>query len=572
MTRVSESSDPDLVCANQALNNIIYPLTSLEPYHYQNEIDWAVGGKSGTWYLYFQSLRVVGYLANAAEISGDAHYLEKAAEIIESWYDFHHDNDEPPFLAWYDHTVADQSWHVMHFLRAYQSLQDVHLPDSLFGKVYIMLEQHGNWLLDEENYHANNHRLMASIALTQLGLTLPDLDDSGLWKETGVIRIKERIEDDLSMENVHLEHSAFYHRLFLELVLQIEEYLGTKGLALFEPGNRTVEELKQYVAYMVKPNRRLPMIGDTSDDVMKNDYDYPWIMYSLSDGEEGIKPPSNSMVYPGAGVAIFRDEWKSGENFTRTTYVMLQAGFHSTTHKHADDLGFILYSHGEDIFVGPGVYAYDRCKYRQYVRSAQAHNTLTVDGKSYALSSGNAGKADITAYRLEAAFDFVQGSHVMYKGITLKRGIIFVRPGTILVIDEALSESEHSIQQIWNLSPAAHDLGFDDSGASFSVGENGVSVEIRQFHPATGVNHYYGQEEPVRGFISPHQRELVPVHQLEFESYGSGVVFVTQISVTGPDEDVPAIEVDLDDPYRNIVVRYSDGTTLTINLDSVLQN
>jgi hypothetical protein len=86
----------------------------------------------------------------------------------------------------------------------------------------------------------------------------------------------------------------------------------------------------------------------------------------------------------------------------------------------------------------------------------------------------------------------------------------------------------------------------------------------------TGVNHYYGQEGPVRGFISPRQGQLVPVHQLEFDSYGSGIIFVTQISVTGPDEDVPAIVVDLDAPYQDIVVHHGDGTTLTVNLDSIL--
>ena len=109
------------------------------------------------------------------------------------------------------------------------------------------------------------------------------------------------------------------------------------------------------------------------------------------------------------------------------------------------------------------------------------------------------GKAGIAAYRLEDAFDFVQGSHTMYDGVTLKRGIVFIRPSTILVIDEAVSESEHSIQQIWNLAPAAHDLRLDSQGASFLVG-------------ADGANHYHGQEDPIRGFISARQRELVPAH------------------------------------------------------------
>ena len=618
LTRVSSESDPELLHADLALDNVIRVWPGLEPYQYEQEIDWRVGGKSNTWYLYFQSLRVVGYLANAAEATGDARYLEKAAEIIESWFDFHrHTALQPPLawnavrflrylantgavggyglylekvaaavegwfdayrgfrmpppLAWNEAAVGFRVRNIMHFLSAYKTLPNLHLPDSFFLKIHSILNGHAYLLLQERNYHPNNHGLMASMALTQLALTFPELDSEGLWRETGKYRIRERIEDDLSTENVHLEHSAAYHRFFLDLVLSVEGYLETKGVGLFEPGDATVEGMKEYLAYMVKPDRRLPMMGDTSDSVLTSHYDHSWIAYSLSGGEEGVRPPASTVVYPDAGVAIFREEWKPCSDFLDATYLFFQSAFHSTTHKHADDLGFVLYSRGEDIFAGPGVYAYDSSKYRQYVRSAQAHNTLTVDGRSYAISGANVGKAGIAAYRLEDAFDFVQGSHTMYDGVTLKRGIVFIRPSTILVIDEAVSESEHSIQQIWNLAPAAHDLRLDSQGASFLVGADGVAVEIRQLGSTESVSHYYGQEDPVRGFISPRQRELVPVHQLEFETRGKGIVFVTQISVTGPGEEAPTIEVDLDNPYRDIVVDHGDGITLTIRLGSVFQ-
>lgn len=571
MTTVSIENDPNLFYADQALDNILHVWPRLEPYQYQNEIDWEVGDRSRVWYICFQSLRVVGYLSNAAEVSGSVSYLAKAAEIIGSWYDFHHDNKKPPPYAWYDHTVAWRIQNVVHFLRAYSSLHDVQLPGPFAEKVAAMLHQDATWLLDERNYHPNNHGMMASMALIQMALTFPELDDSGLWKEMGLSRIRERIQADLSVENVHMEHSAAYHLFFLNLVLQVEGYLDTKGVMLFEPADRTIEEMKQYVGYMVKPDCRIPVIGDTNDSALPTDYDQPWVRYSLSVGEEGVVPPDNSVVYPDVGVAIFRDEWRTASKFPDTTYLFFQSAFHSTTHKHADDLSFILYSRGEDIFVGPGVYDYDTSKYRQYITSTQAHNTLTVDGESYVISRDKVGKAGITAYKLGEAFDFVQGSHTMYGGVTLKRGIVFIRPSTILVIDEAVSGTEHSIQQVWNLSLAAHDLKFDRDGASFLVGENGVSVEIRQLSPVVGVNHYYGQEDPLRGFISPRQFELVPIDQLEFESYGSGTAFVTQITVTEPGEDIPTIEVDPDNPYQAIVVHHSDGTTLTINLESELQ-
>ncbi len=567
MTVVGPGADRDLFYADQALSNTLHVHARLEPYRYDDEVDWNVGGKSNTWCLWFQSLRIVGYLANAAEATGDARYLEKAAEIIESWFDFHHDNEKPPSYAWGDHAVADRVRNVMHFLRAYSAVEDVHLPDSFLEKVHTLLHEHGNWLLEEKNYHPYNHGMMASMALTQIALTFPELDRYGSRKQTGISRVRARIRADLSAENVHREHSAFYHVFFLDLVLRMEDYLDCKGVTLFEAGDETVEEMKQYVAYMAKPDGRLPMIGDTSDDRVARHYGHPWVMYSLSEGKEGVRPPNNSMVYPDAGVAILRDEWRTGREFPNT-YLFFQAAFHSTVHKHADDLGFVFYSHGEDILVGPGVYAYDSSKYRQYVRSAQAHNNLAVDGKSYTVSRENIGKADITAYSLEDAFDFVQGSHTMYDGVALKRGIVFIRPSTVLVVDEAVSDDQYPIQQIWTLAPAARDLEFDRDGVSFVVGENGVSVNIRQLRPTEGVNHYYGQDEPVRGFMSPQQGELVPIHQVEFENKGSGVVFVTQISVTGPGEEAPDIGVDLHNPYERVEVRNPDGSRVTIDLGS----
>lgn len=573
MTRVSPGTDPKLFYANQALENNMYVSRGLEPYRYEGEIDWAVGNKTNTWCLYFQSLEVVGYLANAAEVSGDARYVEKAAEIVESWFDFHYNNQEPPNYAWNDAAVAWRVNNLTHFLRAYASLKNVNLPDSLFEKISIMLNQHATWLLEEKNYHPYNHGMMASMSLTQIALTFPQFQDSELWKTAGIERISERIRGDLSIEGIHLEHSPAYHLFFLSLVSQAENYLKTKGVSLFEAGDRTIEKMEQYVAYMVMPNRRLPQLGDTSGDLVTQTYGHPWVIYSLSDGLDGVKPPQNSVVYPDAGVAILRDEWKSGNEFSDTTYLMFQSGFHSTYHKHADDLAFVLYSQGEDILVDSGIYAYAYdSKWRQYVTSTQAHNTLAIDGKSYPITKEGIGKANVTSYFFDEAFDFVQGSHTMYDSVTLSRGIILVRPSTILLIDEAISDTEHSIQQIFNLSPGAHDLKFDNDGASFGVGNKGVQVELRQLCATTDVRHYYGQEEPVRGFVSPKQNTIVPIHQLEFKNYGTGVVFVTQITVTTPGEDIPTIDVDCSNPYTGIEIRHSDGSTLTINLNSLSQN
>ncbi len=566
MTRVSQKEDPQLYYANHALRNCLYAQPHLDPYCYNGKIDWAIGGHTNSWLFYFHSLKAVGFLANAAEVSRDARYLKKAAEIIESWYDFSLNNPSPPYFAWYEASATFRVGNVIHFLRAFARLPDFHARGSFLSKLQLMLRQHADFLFQESNYRPNNHGLMASMALLQTALTFPDLKDSGLWRETALKRIRERIRGDLSAENVHREHSAFYHLFFLNLVLQVNDYLINKGISLFPPGDHIIEGMKRYLAYLVMPNGYFPRVGDTSNIALSNDYNHPFIQYSLSRGVKGTPPRGNSVVHPKAGVAILRDAWKSGEEFEKSTYVFFQAAFHSTTHKHADDLGFVLYSHGEEIFIGPGVYAYGGGKYRNYVLSTKAHNTLTVDGRNYPIKSENIGKAGLTDYLLNEAFDFVRGSHTLYKGVFLRRGIILIRPSTIVLIDEAISDSSHSIQQIFNLAPAARDLAYTQSGASFRVGEKGIKVEVRQLAEATTVRHYNGQESPLRGFCSPQQLQMIPIDQLEFERAGKKVVFATQISVAGAGETVPDIRIDLANPYSMIKVTGDQKTPLMIDL------
>jgi hypothetical protein len=549
LVRILPKNDPDLFYADQALRNTIYVYSSLEPYSYESEIDWAVGDKTDTWYHYFQSLEILGYLANAAEVSGEARYIEKAASILESWFDFQNTSQLTPARTYVDAAVANRVRNVTHFLRAWKTLSVIDFPDTLFRKIFVQIEKHAAWMLENKNYHPNNHGMMTSIALVQTALVFPDYPGSRQWLDVGMERIRERIKADLSKEGVHLEHSAFYHVFFLELVLSIEQFLKIKGISLFDPGVNIVEDMKRHVAYLVMPNGKLPLLGDTSMQKVVKTYDHPWITYSLSRGRKGTRPPNTSKVYPDAGLAVLRDKWNRGNTFLDTTYLVFQSGFHSRAHKHADDLGFILYSHGEDIFTGPGVYAYDTSNYRQYMKSTMAHNSLTVDGKNYPIIKDNVGKARITGYKLADKFDFVQGRHTMYKKVSLKRSLILIRPSTIMIIDEVLSDKEHSIQQIFNLAPGARDLEFDRDRVVFKVGNKGVKVELRQMCETRCCNHYYGDEKILRGFISPLQRKLAPVHQLEFENIGIGVVFITQIIVTGPDEDGSKLDSEMSSKF-----------------------
>ena len=88
------------------------------------------------------------------------------------------------------------------------------------------------------------------------------------------------------------------------------------------------------------------MVGDSFDDkvlsisqdVVTNEH----LLFEITNGQQGVEIGSNSIVYDDAGVAIFKNDW---ENQTSIYFALFNA-FHSTVHKHSDDLSFVL-SYGE---------------------------------------------------------------------------------------------------------------------------------------------------------------------------------------------------------------------------------
>ena len=489
-----------------ALDDEMRVVPQFDVYDFSDGIDWEQTDRDNSWLLYFHALMVVGCLAEEAERTGNRAFAERGSEIAESWIQW---NGEAPY-AWDDHAVAYRTTNLLHLERACRSLS-VELPDGFDSA----LQQHGEWLAREKNFAAHNHGLMAAMALFHLGAWRPDLPRAEVWREKAVERIRTRIREDVSPQGVHLESSAFYHYFFLYLVDAAQRLLREHGV---EVETETVEKMKRHLALLVRPDGTLPRTGDTGGKKLTEDFGHPWISYAL--GRTGERPETDWAVCPTSGAAVFRDGWDKD-----STHVAFQCGFGRRAHKHADDLGFVLYA-GTDIFVGPGVFGYGDTRERAYVCSAQAHNTVTVDGRGYAVIPENIGKARIVGYGKR----HVVGEHTMY-GPRLRRTLVLVSPATVLLMDEIESEESHSVEQIFNLAPGAEILSLDDNAMRAVVG--GKEVVVQQRRPST-VRSFYGQEEPMRGFVSLRHGQLTPIRQVEFQSRctpGKTTAFVTMISI-----------------------------------------
>lgn len=122
---------------------------------------------------------------------------------------------------------------------------------------------------------------------------------------------------------------------------------------------------------------------------------------------------------------------------------MVKAGFDNRTHKHADDGSFMLYARGQDMFVDCGMYGYVKDAYQNYVRSANAHNTVVVDGGSYPLTPAAMSLVGFQGHRFLPAYDWVEVFNRAYKGVSIRRRFLSSRDATVL-IDWVESQTEHT--------------------------------------------------------------------------------------------------------------------------------
>ncbi|MGJ9383979.1 heparinase II/III family protein [Salipaludibacillus sp. CF4.18] len=512
------------------LDNQIYVLSIWEPYKYKT-LDWNMNPyQDNSWQLYFHSLRMLDYLLNAYEVNGETKYLDKAIELAIDWIDNNTQDDPSTRWAWADHAVSSRILTISYLLDV---IQKSNYDDyDKVSKIYQSLHEHAVWQFNNENYrYPHNHGIMQDRSLIQASWMFKGFTESDEWYDLSISRLGKQLESSISSEGVHLEHSPYYHIHTFKLFSEIEELLNERGGTLGGELEEKLTKMKQYLAYVYKPDGTLPLVGDTVLTTVDSisSFNGEYIDFIESKGLEGTPPGKSSVVFEEAGVGILRDKWGYGSNFDKSTYLFLQAGYHSNTHKHADDLAFVLFGGGHDIFVGPGKYTYNNSDMRKHLMSALSHNTVTVNQKSYNLDMKNTGTF-IKDYEFTDSYDRIKAVHNLYDGVTFNREITFLKPNVIILRDSLASNSVNQYEQRFNLNPNSELIEIDKDKVKFQVGGD-LEVTMRQFNQIDSLNHYYGSKDPIRGLVSYKTNELTKVNQLEFIKEGKNEEFITVIEM-----------------------------------------
>ncbi len=562
--RVTFSKSKAINKANLIIDNKIYVWDSWKPISYEKEIDWKMNPyEIGTWVLYFHSLRMVGVLARAYEFENDPKYLSKAMEIIDSWNKSYQSNSEEwekNKFAWGDHTVTNRLLNISHLY--FVASEDLNKKDKKL-LTSLLIEQ-AKWLFEDENYvDGNNHSIMSNMALLQASVTL-DHSFSKRWYSKANTRMSKVIASEITDEGVCIENSPGYHIFVMELLGQIIDFHKDFKIEIPKEYLTHYDRMAKHLAYIVKPDRKIPNLGDTYNSnyaLVYDKFNNKYLDFVDSSTKQGMQPEQTDMVYPISGYGVFRQAWGDTLSFDKMTYLIFTNTNITKVHKQADNLSFNLYANKEDIFIDSGHWGYPKNDTINYLSTTLAHNTITIDNTSYdfrkvpLLTSAN-----IYEYETEDDYAYLRASFKPDSLITFKRDIVYLKPNIIVLIDQVASENTFKdFQQLFNLSKTFKRI--DQLENKFVLTYENSEVNIRHINSDVQLNSFTG-DKGFRGLMAAKAMKTRKGTQIEFikevNAKEASLITIIEIENSFYKTPIDSAEIDIQQKESTIFLSYKD--------------
>src|SRR5690606_35724277 len=178
------------------------------------------------------------------------------------------------------------------------------------------------------------------VATAQLSMAtrLSTLLQSLTHLELGRNRIATMLESQFTSDGVHLEHSPDYHQMMLGTLAELLE-IDAPSTSQFKD---FLSKSHSVLAWFITPGGNIAMLGDSprrsllgrSPDSIHS----PHLLLMTSDGSQGFAPQGNFRAFLDAGYFVVKHGWPGDADSTQMSQLIQTAGFHSRSHKQADDL------------------------------------------------------------------------------------------------------------------------------------------------------------------------------------------------------------------------------------------
>ncbi|MBR5272121.1 MAG: heparinase II/III family protein [Clostridia bacterium] len=538
----SLSDDMVLNIAREMHNGVLtvnHRLSGMNGFDLEN-FDWSIRYGIGTavqFQLGLHALKPVEFLTKAFDLDGDVKHLELALRFVESWSEYESDsfNAQINPNLWNSRCAALRTENLIYFLL-------VGSESEFFNKttkqlILNILRKHGRFLCDEGNYQFySRYSVYLNRALLYLSFIFDSREADDWWK-CAKERLSKEIDHCFTAEMVHIENSYMYQLTIVRLLTEIAEIFTFGNDGFGKEIIRKLDKCSDFLAHMLKPDRLMPMVGDTqSIHVPLKDYRSrtDTFAYSATGGEIGEKPTARAAVFPQAGYFVAREYWDASEGADEVTvysdcvWTMFKSGCLSTAHKHHDDLSFMLYAKGYDVFVDSGFFSFNSKNVtRRALTNAVSHNTVIVDAESYELRSSNLSDVGLCDYVIDHpdGYSYACGFNNAYNNVSIERHFYYFGQA-ILIFDDIHAVSSHRYTQIFNLGEDIKVVSVSNEEALMQISKTGYYARIRQLSPTL-----LSSSMQSEGNISRVANKLTSTGRLSFDVNGANTCFVTLITI-----------------------------------------
>ena len=459
-------------------------------------IDWTADPHhSRSWRYRLHTLEFLDVLCQVHEDDDDDAALRMACDVVLDWV--RHNplgGDGVSDFAWYDMAAALRGPLLAYLARegARTEVLDEEEAEELFTSVL----QHGHYLADDLHYTGgHNHGLFQDEGLLLLSSYLDPLPEAQGWSAKARRRVVDTIQSTVSERDaVHLEHSPAYHCTIVNLMRR----LRGRDAPLEEQLAELAERMDASAGWLVTPAGKLPPVGDT-------------------DPEEGPK----WLLRAGAKKRGIRGFFGAGYGIVKTddAYLMLAAAFHNSSHKHADELSFVLEEGGTFLVGEAGRFAYEETDpRRQFARSPRAHNGLIADGDAAPLLGADPYGSGVEAVGAGDGWYAIEARNPLLarRGIELTRLLLYKPNLALVVLDDLAADEGHAYTRLLHFG---HEVGCADTEEGISFEAPHARGTVTWWGPVSRTELVRAQRQPeIQGWFYPHEREELETFALLLES------------------------------------------------------
>ena len=451
-------------------------------------IDWSADPfKDRNWQFQLHAWRVMDFHLNRYRETDEATWLKGAVEIALDWERYHVELGKRSAFAWYDMATGLRSSLLAFLLdRIFSGQLDI--DDANLAALMRLVDLHAEKLQKRKFLARNNHAIYQLVGLDALCEVAHWRNACQGARSYASVGFAELIRRQFTNQGVHTENSPAYHQDVLR------ELRNTRAVERFDLTDvvHILERAETVTPWLTYPNGDWIAVGDSN-----------------SNGRgPALKAPVEPVCLSSAACWAVRDLTTSGYAIIRSlpetfqgeeSLLFVSAMAHSTGHKHADDLGFVLMEGGRKVFVDSGKYGYNHDEARRYVVSARAHNVPSLAGRTIGPKDLNADTAHIGPIRLNGSKFMIDGA-VERPGLFRHERTFHYTPGISLRIKDRLYNRTNK-PWLSNLHLAVGLVPeVDGSGFTVQVGNRIVHAEFKGLGCELILTE--GETEPVQGWVS----------------------------------------------------------------------